>query len=117
MKTKAIPILILCLFLVGCAGTGLQIQNPADMSVTDLRLVATKTYNQLYDYHVMKSQMVDLTKDEKTALNDLKKALSLIRGPLREFQMLVENNMVISPELKQKIVLFVDHWAYEQTSK
>lgn len=97
----------------GCT-KNLQLQDPRTMSVQDLRLVATKTYNDMYDYHVMKSGMAGLTQQEKETLNELKWGLAAVRGPLREFQLLVDGGMNPSVELRTKILLFLDHWMYKQ---
>jgi len=99
----------------GCAG--LQLQDPRSMSAKDLRLVATKAYNGLYDYHVAKSKLPDLTVEEKQALNDIKKALQAVKPPLDRFQKLVETNLKPSPELRNEIILFLDRWAYKQISE
>jgi len=100
----------------GCT-KNLQLEDPRSMSVQDVRLIATTTYNNMYDYHVMKSGMAGLTQQEKDALNDVKKALQAIRDPLREFQLLVDRDMNPSPELRNKIILFLDHWMYKQLSQ
>lgn len=120
-KNVVLPLLALCLLLPACGvytvgnplDSGTQI-NPATLSAKDLRLVATKTYNRLFDYHVAKSQMANLTAEEKRALNELKTALEEVYGPLTEFQLLVDADMVVSPSLRDKILLFLDHWLYKQ---
>ena len=58
--------------------------------------------------------MLNLTDDEKEDLNQLKSALKAVYQPLKEFQALVDNNMRPSAELKNKIIIFLEHWMFKE---